>query len=231
MSGTLTAAAAAASRTTTATGTTGTAAAARSGGIAGDFNPFLTLLTTQLRNQSPTDPLDTNQMTAQLVQFASVEQQISTNQNLTQLLSLQQNSALTAAAGLVGRRVEVESDRLSLQNGTAELRLPAAGTASAARVTIADGAGRVVRQLDVPLSSAARDWAWDGRSNAGVRQADGAYRVAVAGLGVDGHSTGTPPAFTVLGTATGATRSSTGVALSLGALSLPYGQLRSVAAM
>ncbi|MES2711113.1 MAG: flagellar hook capping FlgD N-terminal domain-containing protein [Pseudomonadota bacterium] len=227
MSGTLTATAAAASRTTS----TGTTAAMRSGGIAGDFNTFLTLLTTQLRNQSPTDPLDTNQMTAQLVQFASVEQQMSTNQNLAQLLSLQQNSALTAAAGLVGRRVEVESDRLSLQGGVAGLRLPAAGTASAARITIADGTGRLVRQLDVPLGSAMREWAWDGRSNAGVRQADGAYRVSVAGLGADGQTTGTPPAFTVVGTATGATRSSTGVALSLGALSLPYGQLRSVAAM
>ncbi|MDB5318054.1 MAG: hypothetical protein JWO24_3898 [Rhodospirillales bacterium] len=215
-------AAAAAARTTTAT------TSARSGSIAGDFNTFLTLLTTQLKNQSPTDPLDTNQMTAQLVQFASVEQQITTNQNLTQLLSLQQNSALTAAAALVGKRVEVESERLSLQNGSAGLRLPAAGTAMAARVTVSDGAGRVVRLVDVPLATSASDWAWDGRSNAGVRQADGAYRVAVAGIGTDGQPTGTPPTFTVLGTATGATRNSTGVALSLGALSLPYGQLRSV---
>jgi len=225
MSGSLSAAAAAATRTT-ASGTGATSA--RSGAIAGDFNTFLTLLTTQLRNQSPTDPLDTNQMTAQLVQFASVEQQISTNQNLAQLLSLQQNSALTAAAGLVGRRVEVESDQLSLQGGSAALRLPAAGTASSARITISDSTGRAVRQLDVPLSGSAREWSWDGRSNAGVRQADGAYRVAVAGLGADGQTTGTPPAFTVFGTATGATRSSTGVSLSLGALSLPYGQLRSV---
>ncbi|MBR0657378.1 flagellar hook assembly protein FlgD [Plastoroseomonas arctica] len=223
MSGTLSAAA------TTRTGATTGTTPARSGAIAGDFNTFLTLLTTQLRNQSPTDPLDTNQMTAQLVQFASVEQQIATNQNLAQLLSLQQNSALTAAAGLVGRRVEVESDQLSLQGGIAGLRLPAAGTASAARVTISGSTGRTVRQLDVPLASTAREWSWDGRSNAGVRQADGAYRVAVAGIGADGQTTGTPPAFTVVGTATGATRSSTGVALALGALSLPYGQLRSVA--
>jgi flagellar basal-body rod modification protein FlgD len=229
MSGTLTAAAAASrtastSATTAATGTT----AARSGGIAGDFNTFLTLLTTQLRNQSPTDPLDTNQMTAQLVQFASVEQQISTNQNLSQLLSLEQNSALTAAAGLVGRRVDVESDRLSLQDGAAGLRLPVSGTASAARITITDSNDRQVRQVDVPLGSTAREWAWDGRNNAGARQADGAYRVAVQGLGADRQPTGTPAAFTVIGTATGAARNSNSVQLSLGALSLPYAQLRSV---
>ncbi|MDN4032164.1 flagellar hook assembly protein FlgD, partial [Chryseobacterium gambrini] len=81
--------------TTTATApTTGTAAAGASTTartqLAGSFNNFLTLLTTQLKNQSPTDPLDTNEMTAQLVQFASVEQQIAMNGNLESMVSLQQ---------------------------------------------------------------------------------------------------------------------------------------------
>ena len=44
--------------------------------IAGNFQTFLTLLTTQLQNQNPLDPLDTNQFTQQLVQFAGVEQQL-----------------------------------------------------------------------------------------------------------------------------------------------------------
>ena len=61
---------------------------AQSAKFAGDFNTFLTLLTTQIKNQSPTDPLDTNQMTSQLVQFASVEQQISMNQNLQRMLRI-----------------------------------------------------------------------------------------------------------------------------------------------
>jgi flagellar basal-body rod modification protein FlgD len=66
----------------------------------GDFNTFLTLLTTQIKNQSPTDPLDANQMTNQLVQFASVEQQISMNQNLQRLISLEQASQFTASASV-----------------------------------------------------------------------------------------------------------------------------------
>ena len=66
--------------------------------LAGDFNTFLKLLTTQIKNQSPTDPLDTNQMTSQLVQFASVEQQVAMNQNLQRLLTLEQASQLTASA-------------------------------------------------------------------------------------------------------------------------------------
>ncbi|HTO66152.1 MAG TPA: flagellar hook capping FlgD N-terminal domain-containing protein, partial [Bradyrhizobium sp.] len=56
--------------------------------LAGNFQTFLTLLTTQLQNQNPLDPLDTNQFTQQLVQFASVEQQLKTNDELSSLVSL-----------------------------------------------------------------------------------------------------------------------------------------------
>ena len=49
-------------------------------GIADNFQTFLTLLTTQLQNQNPLDPLDTNQFTQQLVQFAGVEQQLKSNE-------------------------------------------------------------------------------------------------------------------------------------------------------
>jgi flagellar basal-body rod modification protein FlgD len=54
--------------------------------LAGNFDTFLQLLTTQLQNQNPLDPLDTNQFTEQLVEFASVEQQINENTNLQTLI-------------------------------------------------------------------------------------------------------------------------------------------------
>ena len=54
----------------------GTGLATDSKSIAGNFDTFLSLLTTQLKNQNPLDPLDTNQFTSQLVQFSSVEQQL-----------------------------------------------------------------------------------------------------------------------------------------------------------
>lgn len=197
-------------------------------GIASDFNTFLTLLTTQLKNQSPTDPLDANQMMAQLTQFASVEQQVNMNQNLQQLISLQQVNGLTAAADLVGHRVEVQSSSLSLQQGSAELRLPARGAASTAVVTISDGTGRVVRRAEVPLTQGTQAWTWDGRNDAGIQQADGAYSVAVAGVGSDGKPTSQAQAFTVIGTATGASRSGSNIVLSMGSLTVPYDQLRAI---
>ena len=152
MSGTISTAAAASTAATTA-----------STRLGGDLNTFLTLLTTQLQNQDPTDPLDTNQMTNQLVQFASVEQQIAMNQNLSSMISLQQSSQLTAAAPMIGRRVEVTSDHVALQNGSAEVRLPAAGTARTADITVMDANGRTLRTQSVTLGSGATGWTWDGR--------------------------------------------------------------------
>ena len=55
--------------------------------IASNFTTFLQLLTTQLKNQNPLDPLDTNQFTQQLVQFAQVEQQMKSNDQLSSLVS------------------------------------------------------------------------------------------------------------------------------------------------
>ncbi|MBA4456448.1 hypothetical protein FHK99_09055, partial [Cylindrospermopsis raciborskii CS-506_B] len=116
--------------------TSGAQATASSNRLSADLNTFLRLLTTQLQNQDPTQPMDANQLTQQLVQFSTVEQQMNTNTTLQSLLSLQQAGQLGQAAALVGRRVTVESERLPLQNGRADVNLPAAGTARAARIEI-----------------------------------------------------------------------------------------------
>ncbi|MFC7473241.1 flagellar hook capping FlgD N-terminal domain-containing protein [Dankookia sp. GCM10030260] len=206
---------------------TATAAGKTSTGIGGDFNTFLTLLTTQLRNQDPTKAMDTQEMTNQLVQFASVEQQISMNGNLDKLIGLQQATQLTAAAPLMGKVMDVASDRLSLQGGIGTLRLPAAGSATTARVTVLDAAGRTLKQADVTLGTAAADWTWDGRNTAGQRQPDGAYRIAVAGRDGDGNPQDL--AATVLARATAAERSAAGdLRLVLGGLSVGFDAVRSI---
>src|SRR3977135_4220432 len=84
--------------------------------IAGNFQTFLTLLTTQLKNQNPLDPLDTNQFTAQLVQFAQVEQQLKSNTQLGTLVSLQQTAQNTAALGFVGQKVDVAGHTMEPDN-------------------------------------------------------------------------------------------------------------------
>jgi flagellar basal-body rod modification protein FlgD len=73
--------------------------------LASNSQTFLTLLTTQLKNQDPTSPLDTNQFTSQLTQMTGVEQQVLSNQLLQQLVSQSSGSGVTSAVGLIGKSV------------------------------------------------------------------------------------------------------------------------------
>ena len=140
------ASAAQAAPTSTTTGSSaGTTDIAGSQEIAGNFNTFLQLLTTQLQNQDPLSPLDTNQFTEQLVEFASVEQQINENSNLQTLISLQQTSEATQAMQFLGSTVTVSSNAAALSNATGQeatwsLNSPSPATAA---VTITSSTGQV----------------------------------------------------------------------------------------
>src|SRR5215470_11913841 len=79
--------------------------------LAGNFQTFLTLLTTQLQNQNPLDPLDTNQFTQQLVQFAGVEQQLKTNTELKSLIDIEKSAQATQALVYVGNTVAVDGSK------------------------------------------------------------------------------------------------------------------------
>lgn len=200
----------------------------RSAGFGSDFNSFLTLLTAQLKNQDPTKAMDAQQMTAQLVQFAQVEQAISMNANMSKLIGLQQAAQLTAAAPLMGKAVEVSSDKLSLQDGRATLRLPAAGAAREAQVTVLDANGKPIRTDTVALGAgAATEWAWDGRDATGKRLPDGAYSFAVSGRDAGGGAV--PVEATVRARATAAERAEGGdLRLRLGGLSVGFDAVRGV---
>src|SRR5947207_10974286 len=87
--------------------------------LADNFQTFLTLLTTQLKNQNPLDPLDTNQFTQQLVQFAQVEQQLKSNDQLSTLVALQKTAQQTQALAFVGMKVAVEGKTAELKDNKA----------------------------------------------------------------------------------------------------------------
>src|SRR5438105_6762702 len=104
----------AAAVTSTNTATSSTSSTSSNTTIANNFQTFLTLLTTQLQNQNPLDPLDTNQFTQQLVQFAGVEQQLRQNDQLATMVSLQQTAQSTQALTFVGKTATVDGSTASL---------------------------------------------------------------------------------------------------------------------
>src|SRR5947209_2847782 len=109
---------AAAPGNTTASATASTAGIDKNT-IAGNFQTFLTLLTTQLKNQNPLDPLDTNQFTQQLVQFAQVEQQLKQNDHLATLIAIEKSAQATTALAFVGSTVAVDGTTAALTRGQA----------------------------------------------------------------------------------------------------------------
>jgi flagellar basal-body rod modification protein FlgD len=176
----------------TSTGAAASSAAAASAAtsrtsIAQNFDTFLNLLTTQLKNQNPLDPLDTNQFTQQLVQFAQVEQQISANTALNTLVSLQQTSQTTAALGFLGTTVSVNGNTAKLADGKATWKFD--GTAPAtATITITSPTGQTAFTGNFPVSAGAQEFVWDGRGNDNASWPAGDYKITIAGKDANGQA-------------------------------------------
>ena len=116
--------------------------------IASNFTQFLQLLTTQLQNQDPLSPMDTNQFTQQLVAFAQVEQQLKSNASLSTLVTLQQGAQATQALALVGATVVVNGATVNLANGQANWTLTATKP-SATTVTITNSTGQTLSLIHI----------------------------------------------------------------------------------
>src|SRR5213595_2090892 len=132
-----------AATSTSSTSKTTTASTATTG-IADNFQTFLTLLTTQLQNQNPLDPLDTNQFTQQLVQFAGVEQQLKSNDQLASLVKLQTTAQSTQALNFVGATAVVDGSTASLASGGQATWALGVTKPSTVSVTIANSTGQTV---------------------------------------------------------------------------------------
>ncbi len=156
--------------------------------IAGDFNTFLTLLTTQLQNQNPLEPLDTNQFTQQLVEFASVEQSIQTNDNLEALRSLTTASTVTSAVSFVGKVVTASGDTTQLLNGTAAWSYTSPADSPEAKVTVTNSSGQVVFSQDMALQAGTNTITWDGRRTDGSLAPNGTYRISIDAKDADGKT-------------------------------------------
>ena len=162
-------------------GEKGSKADAAAVSLGNDLNTFLKLLTTQLNNQDPTEPLDTNQMTAQLVALSGVEQSIATNKNLEKMLALLQTSQLDTAVSYIGKSVEAEGNKGVLQGGQAEFAYDLPAGATAATITITNSDGRVVFSGEGSKKTGKNVVIWDGvNSITGNNETDGQFTIGIA---------------------------------------------------
>jgi len=158
--------------------------------IGGDFDTFLQLLTTQLQNQDPLDPMDTDSFTQELVEFASVEQQVDTNTNMQTLISMQQTTEATSALQLVGATVTTSGSSATLSNATSTPATWSLTTTTPAtgNVTITSSAGTTAYTGTVALSAGTQTYSWNGVGNNGQTWPDGTYTISVSATSASGQA-------------------------------------------
>ena len=143
-------------------------------------NRFLTLLTTQLRNQDPMNPMDNAQMTSQLAQISTVSGIERLNATLEKMLSSNLESETMQAAALVGRSVMVSGNALALTSAGAVGGFELSGTADQVNVTIKDANGLVVKPLPLGRQEGGlQNYVWDGSTDAGAAAVPGNYTVSI----------------------------------------------------
>jgi flagellar basal-body rod modification protein FlgD len=156
--------------------------------LAGDQQTFLTLLTTQLKNQDPTSPMNTDQFTQQLVAMTGVQQQILTNQLLQQLVGNQ--TGVGDPVSLLGKTVTATSSNATLQSGKADWQFSTAADATDVKGQVTNNLGQVVSQTDLgALGAGAHAFSWNGKDQGGVQMPDGGtYTLTVAATDSAGNT-------------------------------------------
>lgn len=147
--------------------------------LADNFNTFLSLLTTQLKNQDPTSPLDSNQFTQQLVMYSQVEQQINTNDNLKTLISQGTTNASAMAATYLGKKVSVTNGNASLSGGTANWTYNLDAASATTQLAITDANGQTVFTTSGETTAGDHAFTWNGKDINGNQLADGTYKLTV----------------------------------------------------
>jgi flagellar basal-body rod modification protein FlgD len=166
-----------------------TSAAARSESqLAANFDTFLVLLTAQLKNQDPLEPMDSAEFTQQLVQFSQVEQQINSNKNLESLIALTKARSSADAVSYLGKTLTLTDGRAPLMNGEANWAYALDNDASAATLAIRNARGDVVFTAAAETAAGLHSFTWDGVGTGGITLPPGPYQLVVTARTSDGEA-------------------------------------------
>jgi flagellar basal-body rod modification protein FlgD len=194
--------------------------------LATTLGDFLLLLTTQLKNQDPLEPMDSSEFTSQLVQFASVEQQISQNRNLEELIKINQVNRAASVVSFLGKRIEATGDTTVLANGYAEWNYSLPEVAEDVTLTITDSDGQTVFETAGEGTIGAHKFVWDGLDQSGQPLAEGQYTLTVAATDVEGEAV--VATTTIVGHVTGMETVDDNLILSIGGIGVPFDKVLSV---
>lgn len=194
--------------------------------IADNFDTFLQLLITQLKNQNPLEPLDTNQFTQQLVQFTSVEQQLKTNEFLEAMMQSSQNSTNAQAVSYVGKTVTASGATTDLLDGAANWIYRVDAAAENTNITIKDASGNVVYTENLSLAAGTDQIVWDGTTSSGTQLTSGRFTITIDAR--DGNGKYVPVTTEMQGVVDGVDVSGSEPFILIGDLRIPLSSISAV---
>jgi flagellar basal-body rod modification protein FlgD len=172
-----------------ATTKTITGAAADQSALTGDLDFFLKMLTTQLKQQDPSQPMDVNQMTQQIAMLSGVQQQVATNTNLEKLLAQGNSSLLSTAVSYIGNEVETKGNKGQILQGQGAFAYILPTAAKEVKITIKNSVGSVVFEGSGTTQSGRNVVIWDGKNSSTKKQEpDGTYTISVSAKDTNGKA-------------------------------------------
>lgn len=211
---------------TSSTSSAGSTAAARTT-LDANYTDFLKLLTTQLQNQDPLSPMDTDKFTSQLVQYSQVEQQLATNDKLDTLVTTAGAVSQSAAVNYLGAKVDLDDAITELSSSGSSVTYNLDAAATDVTLNYYDSSNTLVYSQVGKLAAGSNTVTWDGTLKNGTKAPNGSYRVAVTATDEAGAAIGT--SVDSSGTVSAVTYDSNGVNLTVAGTTIPLASVRKVA--
>ncbi|CTQ51994.1 Basal-body rod modification protein FlgD [Roseibium album] len=146
-------------------------------GLMANYELFLSILTTQIQNQDPLDPMDSAEYTNQLVQYSNVEQSIQQNKSLESIIATLESNQSMSYVSYIGNEVTADASTTTLSGSQAswayDINEDATGT-----FEIRNSSGAVVYSGDADLSAGSGTFNWNGQTDNGGQAVDGLYTIA-----------------------------------------------------
>lgn len=173
---------------TTSTGALSALATGSKSGVSNvDFDTFLKLLVSQLKNQDPLNPMDGTQFTSQIAQFSQLEQTIKGNAQLEKISQQSDYSLQSLAVNSIGKEVLMPGNLGQLQDGGMDFGYKLAKPAAHVEVEVINASGQTVRIYEVDGKQGSHTISWDGKDDNGSQLTDGAYTLRMSATDFEGE--------------------------------------------
>jgi flagellar basal-body rod modification protein FlgD len=178
----------AASTSTSSSSSSSTSSSTASSDASSAYNTFLTLLTTELKNQNPLDPTNTSDFTNQLISLANVEQQEAMNSQLTTISNTLNSYGLSNGVAYLNQSITFDDATTALQSGSANWNYTLSGDAAKTTLTVTDSSGDTVWSASGDTTSGSHAFSWNGTDSDGVSHTSGAYTLTVTATDSSGKT-------------------------------------------